>query len=147
MNVGNWTRSRIMHAYVFIYFKCLSQICTKMRGSKFDFQKFLGRAHRALSPDPLRFFSSSALGSDCALNYQVLISHSRFGLRPQLSIEELGLTPKINSRIRLNGSPFEIPGAVPTSDTSIYQLVYISGAIRMTIKPISILIYDFPVSL
>ena len=60
--------------HVIFYFKCLSQICTKVHGSKFNFSNiFWECARQAPYPDPsLVFFSSSALGSDFALNYQVL---------------------------------------------------------------------------
>ena len=80
--------------------------------SKLIFQKISEEEHRAPSPNQFpRFCSGFALSSGFAINSWALrtlwlrprlsgASRPRFGLRPQLSISELGLTPKINTWIR-----------------------------------------------
>ena len=82
--------SRIMH--VVIYLKCLSQIYTKMNGSKFDFsKKFLGGAHWALPrPLPFRTSPSSIIRWFAS---SIFASLSTFDWRTWFD-------PKINSRIR-----------------------------------------------
>ena len=81
-----------------------------MNDSKFGFSKIFWGGAWLASPQtsPLFGLRPRKLSFD---------SRPQFGFRPQLSIEELGLTIKINSRIRPKLAqrlpPFEIPGYVP----------------------------------
>ena len=110
-NVNNWTH---LSNHVVICFKYLLQICTKMNSFKFDFSKYFWGGAPSPFPEPLPPFllgrclqfglRSQFMGASHLLLWlrsrSSGASRPRFGLRPRLSISQIGLTPKIYSWIR-----------------------------------------------
>ena len=104
-----------------ICFKYLLQICTKMNGFKFDFSRNFWGGAPSPFPKPLPPFSHGFC-HQFGLRFQFMgASHPilwlrprlsgapqpRFGLHPQFSISEIGLTPKIYSWIRQCWSSYD----------------------------------------